>query len=255
MSPPGRRRPRPLVPFAEGVVTAIAGGALAASVGVLVARPVPAGFVGAVNGAVSGARGVYRWRRPEGWVAFVLDSTWGLAMTTVAVGAHAVAATQQGQGGYVEPLSRRQNRHVYERGVRVRRGFVLSLGNTISQVGASVRTSPPRLRMVTDHEDVHVWQARWLGPIFPVLYAGWSVAGGVVGIAVWAARRRSEPLGQVVETCAYYLNPLEWWAYSREDRWPPPGKLAGLGWRRPAARAFSVGGGGRWRAASPSTPP
>ncbi|MGB9345079.1 MAG: hypothetical protein WCA90_03505, partial [Ilumatobacteraceae bacterium] len=90
--------------------------------------------------------------------------------------------------------------------------------------------------LVTDHEDVHVWQARWFGPFYPLLYGGWMVAGGAAGMAVWATRRRSEPFRRVVESCAYYLNPFEWWAYSRDDHWPPSGKVRGLGWRKPVVR-------------------
>ena len=48
------------------------------------------------------------------------------------------------------------------------------------------------------------------------------------------------PIGKVVETYAYYLNPLEWWAYSRDDHWPPSGKIAGIGWKRPAVRPFTL---------------
>ena len=48
--------------------------------------------------------------------------------------------------------------------------------------------------------------------------------------------RRDQPVAKVVESCAYYLNPFEWWAYSRDDHWPPSGKVAGLGWRRPIVR-------------------
>jgi len=54
----------------------------------------------------------------------------------------------------------------------------------------------------------------------------------VVGVAVWALRRRDANMTAVVESCAYYLNPFEWWAYSRDGYWPPSGKLVGLGWRR-----------------------
>jgi hypothetical protein len=43
----------------------------------------------------------------------------------------------------------------------------------------------------------------------------------------------------VVESCAYYLNPFEWWAYSRDDYWPPKGKVADLGWKRPCCRPLS----------------
>ena len=35
-----------------------------------------------------------------------------------------------------------------------------------------------------------MWQARWFGPLYPVLYGGWLVAGGVAGAVVWATRRR-----------------------------------------------------------------
>jgi len=89
---------------------------------------------------------------------------------------------------------------------------------------------------VTDHEDVHVWQSRWFGPLYPLLYGAWMVGGGAVGMVVWVTRRRAESFTKVVESCAYYLNPFEWWAYSRDDHWPPSGKVGGLGWRKPVVR-------------------
>ena len=55
---------------------------------------------------------------------------------------------------------------------------------------------------------------------------------------LWVVRGRRERLAGVVEACAYYLNPFEWWAYSRDGNWPPP-KAGGIGWRRPAARPLS----------------
>ena len=58
-------------------------------------------------------------------------------------------------------------------------------------------------------------------------------------------RHRDQPIGKVVETYAYYLNPLEWWAYSRDDHWPPGGKIAGIGWKRPAVHAFASNRQGR----------
>ena len=62
------------------------------------------------------------------------------------------------------------------------------------------------------------------------------LVGGAIGMLVWAVRRRSDPFGRVVESCAYYLNPFEWWAYSRDGHWPPSGKVQGLGWRNPLVR-------------------
>ncbi len=71
------------------------------------------------------------------------------------------------------------------------------------------------------------------------VYVGWMIGAGAVGVVAWAARHRDEPFGKVVETYAYYLNPLEWWAYSRDDHWPPSGKVAGIGWKQPAVRPFA----------------
>lgn len=53
---------------------------------------------------------------------------------------------------------------------------------------------------------------------------------------MWVVHRRPERFTKVVESCAYYLNPFEWWAYSRAGHWPPSGKVRGLGWRHPIVR-------------------
>ena len=112
-------------------------------------------------------------------------------------------------------LSRRADRHVYASGFRLRRGFVITIGNTVHGAGEDAATSARRRRLVTDHEDVHVWQGRWFGPLYPVLYVTWMVAGVLAGAVLWVVRGRRERFAGVVETCAYYLNPFEWWAYSR----------------------------------------
>jgi hypothetical protein len=171
---------------------------------------------------------VYRWRTAGGIAAFVLDSTWALITTAGALVVHAVAYFQPQRGTYVAPLSERRDRHVYARGFTLRRGFLTTIGNVVS--GASERRSR---RVVDEHEHVHVWQARWFGPIYPLVYAVWTVIGALAGLLVWALRGRRERLWKVIDTTAYYSNPLEWWAYSREGRWPPPAAIAELTWRRP----------------------
>ncbi len=128
-------------------------------------------------------------------------------------------------------MSRRANRHVYQRGFVPRRGFAITIGNVVS--GAGDPTLARRRRLVIEHEDVHVWQARWFGPFYPLLYGSWMVLGAGVGAVVWLSRRRDAPVGKVVESTAYYLNPFEWWAYSRAGHWPPGGLLRGYGWRSP----------------------
>ena len=136
-------------------------------------------------------------------------------------------------------LSRRANRHVYAAGFRMRPGFMVTIGNSINGAGDNALTSPGRRRLVTDHENVHVWQARWFGPLYPVLYVSWTVAAGAIGAVLWAIRHRREPFGRVVETCGYYLNPFEWWAYSRGGTWPPTKKVATVGWNRACAKPLT----------------
>jgi hypothetical protein len=220
----------------EALAAAAGGGLLAGAVGSIVGLGVPAALAGAANGAVSGWRGVYEWASPRGALAFALDSTWALATTTAGLGAHAIAAVR-GDPGYSPALSRRANRHVYARGFQPRRGFAITVGNVVNGAGDVDR--PRRAKLVTDHEDVHVWQARLLGPAYPVLYVAWMVGGGLAGAALWAIARRDQPFGKVVESCAYYLNPFEWWAYSRDGHWPPTGKVDDLGWKRPVVRSFA----------------
>jgi hypothetical protein len=246
-----RRSPSAAV---EAVAAGVAGGALGGAALSLLDMTWPGVVVGAANGALGGWRGIYAWRRPTGVLAFVLDSTWTFPTTTAALVTHGVAATQRQRGGYVGELSRRANRHVYARGFRLRPGFLITIGNAIHGAGDHATTSARRRRVVTDHEDVHVWQGRWFGPTYPVLYGGWLLTGAAAGVVVWAVRRRDEPIAKVVETCAYYLNPFEWWAYSRDGYWPPQHKVTGLGWRRPAVKPLSETPRRLARRASPAPP-
>jgi len=223
----------------EAVATGLGGGVLGGAALAAFGLGWPGVAIGAANGALGGWRGTYAWRRPTGWLAFVLDSTWASPLTAAALLTHAVAAVQPGRGGYLADLSRRANRHVYRRGFRVRRGFLITIGNTVHGAGAIATTDARRRRVVTDHEDVHVWQGRWFGPSYPLLYGGWMLVGGACGAGVWLVRGRRAPLAKVVETCGYYLNPFEWWAYSRDANWPPRSKVADVGWRRPIVRPLS----------------
>jgi hypothetical protein len=217
----------------EATALGVVGGTLGAAVGAPFGLAVPLGAIAATNGAICGWRRVYDWRRPTGAIAIVLDSTWAFPMTAAGLASQALGVVR-GRPGFDGSLSRRANRQVFQRGFVPRRGFAITVGNVIS--GAGDTSLPRRRRLVTDHEDVHVWQARWFGPLYPVLYGAWMIVGGVAGAVVWVTKRRSDPFAKVVESCAYYLNPFEWWAYSRDDHWPPSGKLRGLGWRNPIVR-------------------
>jgi hypothetical protein len=190
--------------------------------------------VGAVNGLSCGWRSIYPWRTAKGWLAFVLDSTWAALPVATGLGAHAVALATKGE--FLPGMSEREGHHVYRRGAAFKRGYALTLGNVISGAADVERTR--RAQLVRDHEGVHVWQARWFGPLYLPLYGLWWAGGAAVGVVVWLRRGRRESLAHVVETCSYYANPFEWWAYSRDAYWPPHGKVADLGWKKPVVRSF-----------------
>lgn len=214
---------------AGAVVGGVVGGLIASAVGWSVAA------VAGANGLISGWRRIYSWRRRDGWIAFGLDSTWNSLPIVGSLLAHGIALVRR--GNFEVSLSTRQNRHVYRGGATLKKGYALTAGNVIS--GAGDVDKPRRRRLITDHEDVHVWQSRWFGPIYPLVYGLWFVGGAVAGLVLWLRRRPKERLGSLVESCAYYTNPFEWWAYSRDDHWPPSGKALGVGWRKAAVRPLA----------------
>ena len=193
--------------LATGMSGAVLGGAALTPLGL----GVPGAVVGGLNGFVSGFRRIYDWNRPIGWVAFLLDSTWGLIGTAAALGVHTLNRTRRDHGTYRSDLSERQNRHVYDTGVTVRKHFAMTVGNTVTNLGG-------RRDLLERHEMVHVWQGRLFGPVFPLLYGAWTVLGTLAGAALWIWR--GDGLRRNVDTLAYYHNPFEYFAYRRQDYWP-----------------------------------
>ena len=191
-------------------------------------------IVGALNGVISGATGLYAWHRAKGWLFFVLDSTWGLIGNALALLLHAVNLVS-GNPGYVSEMCVRTNRHVYEGGVGLRTGFALALGNVISNAGGAVGLRGEsekvikRRKFVIAHEGVHVMQNRIFGPLYQLIYVGWMMLFGVIGFFIWLVRDRQE-LWQIVETMAYYNNPFEFWAYKNDRYWPPAGAHKRYAW-------------------------
>jgi hypothetical protein len=227
--------------LAEAAACAALGAALAGAAWSLVDLALVAAIVGGLNGSIAGWRRIHCWRSVAGVLAFVLDSTWALITTAGALLVHLLAVIQRMPGNYVASLSERRDRHVYAKGFTLRRGFLTTIGNVVS--GAGLTRSPGRRARVIDrHEHVHVWQARWFGPLYPLVYGAWTVLGAAFGVVAWAARgRKEERLWKVVDTTAYYSNPFEFWAYSREGRWPPPGAIADLTWRRAIGVRHTLG--------------
>jgi hypothetical protein len=218
-----------LAATAEATITAAGGAALGLAAGLVLGGPVGAvlgaAFAG-LNGLAAGARGIYDWRSARGWVAFVTDSTWGLAMTALGVvlsGANVfVPATR-----HANELSRRQNRHVFDGGLALQRNMALTLGNVTSN-GNPTGHGLNR-EFLTHHEGLHIWQARFFGPLFPLVYIVWGTSGAIVGALVWLFHR-DESLPQLVQTAAYFDNPFEYWAYRNDSNWPPVGAHPLLAW-------------------------
>ena len=148
-------------------------------------------------------------------VAFVLDSTWALITTAGALVVHAVAGAPAHAWQLPGVAQRAPRPSRLRRGSRCGRGFLTTIGNVSS--GASGRAPC----VVEVHEHVHVWQARWFGPLYPLVYGVWTVLGAVVRLA-WLSPRTADRSGG--RSVAYYRNPFEWWAYSREGRWPRRGR-------------------------------
>ncbi len=222
----------------EAAITAAVGAVLGWVTGSLLHPAIGTAMavIAGLNGVLSGWRRVYAWRSIGGCVAFVLDSTWAALSVAVGLLAHLIG-NLKGSPGFVPKLSQRQNCHVYRRGFSFKPGFALTVGNVIS--GAGDVDVPRRSKLITDHEAVHVWQARWFGPLYLPLYGLWALCGIVGGLIVWLRGGRQQKLGKAVESCSYYLNPYEWWAFSRDDLWPPPGKIEGVGWRKACARPLA----------------
>ncbi len=202
----------------EAAAVGAAGAALGAGAGALVGLAAPAAVVAATNGVVAGYRQIYDWQTQKGRLAFVLDSTWALATTSAGLVSQLIGRVTKSR--YDESLSRRSNRHVYERGFVVRRNFAVTVGNVVS--GAGDTTDEQRRSLVIDHEDVHIWQSRILGPLFPVMYLGWMAVMAPFAAVGWARGRlsgdRSTSLWAAIDKCAYWQHPLERQAYLRASR-------------------------------------
>lgn len=207
MTQPSRR-------LAEATALGAIGGILAGGCWSVVGLAAPAAVIGGANGLISGARATYS-RDRVGLAAFALDSTWALATTAGSLGVHLIDTIVRTP--YLSELSCRRNRHVYESGFTPRRGYAVTVGNVISAAGDV--TVESRRRLVDEHEETHVWQARFLGPLFAPAYLGWTALGATLGAIRWLTLSRPRPrLVSVVDGLAYRANPFEQWAERRPIR-------------------------------------
>jgi hypothetical protein len=178
-------------------------------------------IMGGMNGLVSGIHGIYDWTSIDGWFAFLSDSTWNLFGTSLGNVVHIVNLFYE-DANYREDLSRRQNRHVYEGGFALKEDFAFTQGNVISNAGLGQGAAGINPSFIADHEELHIWQQRFFGPLFQTTYIAWAVGGFIAGSVVWFFNT-DEDWWSLVETAAYYDNPFEYWAYENDNNWPPAG--------------------------------
>lgn len=192
------------------------------------------GTIGAIAGAtlvganaiMSGIHGIYKWHSWKGWLAFLTDHSW--AIISIAPGGlvHIINTFWQ-DSNYRHDLSNRENRHIYERGLCLRRGFAFTQGNVISN--ASSGGGGIDLDFLNEHETLHIWQSRVFGPLLEATYIVWGIGGFIVASIYWLFSHR-ENWRELVREAAYFDNPFEYWAFKNNDNWPPKPGNAGLLW-------------------------
>jgi len=227
--------PSPVARSTEAVLATAGAAALGGALGLLGGWPlaIATGVSAGINGAFGGWRQVYGWRTAKGWFAFVSDSTWGLLGTTLGNVLNLVNLARP-DSSYRADFSRRQNRHVFEKGACMKRGFAFTHGNVISNASTGRESLvEERRRFIDRHEGLHIWQNRIFGPFYQVVYLAWFAIGLVAGTGTWAVKREKPKLKRLVETAAYYDNPFEFWAYKRDDHWEDNRADPVLKWRRP----------------------
>ncbi|TEX46739.1 MAG: hypothetical protein B7C54_05980 [Acidimicrobiales bacterium mtb01] len=212
----------------EVVGTAVGGALLGAMAGRALRSTALGATVGFVHGWITGRRRIYDWSSRRGRAAFVLDHSWALPTTAaglVVLGITWLRERLSGvSAGYESSLSERQNRIVHRAGVVLRRGFAVTVGTVVNgAAGRDGQLTERRRKLVTDHEDVHVWQQRVFGPLYPIAYVGWFVGGVLVSVVRRALSRNDAELSTEIDRFAYYRNPFEWHAYTCDANWPPHG--------------------------------
>jgi len=163
----------------------------------------------ATNGALTGSRGVYNWGRPSGWLAFGLDSSWGLTGTTLGNALVATNAIWPGGAQFDSGESKRKNRQVYLEGfyTPAQPGYAFTQGNVISNLN---RTSGGHSGELLAHESFHVTQSRLAGKWFQYSYLGWTGFFGGIGLA----------FGGQAKSAGYKQNPWEVTAREPKARFP-----------------------------------
>jgi len=158
--------------------------------------------VGGAVGVMDGLWATHKWAG-LGIIGFPLDVTWGLGGSTNGVLLHLINTliTRHADG----PDEIRHEAHRYIKGFRIKEDFAFTQGAVMSDMGEWTPASD-----LFQHESLHVWQNRLLGPFFWFSYTAWmlvtlvpALIAGLIGGAV----------GDALQWWTYFNNPWEVMAY------------------------------------------
>lgn len=181
---------------------------------------------GAGIGFFDGLWGVYRWAG-EGIVTFVLDLTWGLPGSVNGLLLHLINAAWAGHAddGGSTGQETRLSTHRYLSGFCLNPSFAFSQGNVLSNMNGHAPGSP-----LHDHETIHVWQNRVLGPFFWFSYIGW-MAMLLVPAAIGGLISPRRDVGETIFWWCYFDDPWEVMAYGIANSTSRTGRTASDGSR------------------------
>ncbi|WP_395672925.1 hypothetical protein [Inquilinus sp.] len=172
--------------------------------------------IGGLVGLNDGLWKIQRWLG-FGVLTFLLDVTWGLGGSTNGALLHLINIVWGDHGD--GDAENRQSAHRYASGFRLKSGFAFTQGAVMSNMGGHGPGSP-----LHNHEFIHVWQNRILGPFFWFSYMGWmallflpALIAGLIGKSV----------GNTILYWCYYDDPWEVMAYSIAN----PTSRTGPGWQ------------------------
>jgi RHS repeat-associated protein len=183
----------------------------------------------AFNGAFAGARGIYNWESPSGYLAAGLDASVGLVGTTLGNLSNVI---NLGAGSYLGGYSYRQNRQIYDGGLGYA-DYDLTQGNVTSNthgLAGNPGAGTEQVNLLNNHETLHTWQGRVFGPVYQGVYIAQFIGGGLFGLGHYAiAGGSSVPGGKTnamhaALTSGYMDNPFEYLAYGQQGYWPPGGR-------------------------------